>query len=325
MAKPAVRFSDKLESEMIQLVGTILLGLGVMIFCGVWRFFMHYLSLTAQETSNNATWIGVSGGGVIIAIGFYRYALLHHLDTVVVGLTAMIFFAIVTYVLNFWGSDLNDVARMFTSACVGGGAVVSVAGVYRHSLLRNLERIPVPCPYCGVENILAEAPSEDFDCEHCNRTVHFQDGLPIPVRNVVCDYCHTSHRVGVNIYTYVCDRCNRPLRLRPDPKYNAAAERVREVVPADRDDLLQNFDVLLVAFDRRRENDVAFKLQNLLFTDLREARRLLKTASTRTPLVVGLDLPPRKAEVIRRSLQDLGATASLRPTNVRAAAAQRPR
>src|SRR5207249_9227823 len=66
---------------------------------------------------------------------------------------------------------------------------------------------------------------------------------------------------------------------------------------------LHAFDVLLISVDRRHEIEVALKLQNLMVINLPEARRLMATASTTTPLVVSHGLAQRKAEAIRRQLQ----------------------
>lgn len=46
--------------------------------------------------------------------------------------------------------------------------------------------------------------------------------------------------------------------------------------------------------------------------NLNDARKAIATASSQTPLTVGHDLPQRKAEAIRRQLQELGATSTIR-------------
>ena len=152
-------------------------------------------------------------------------------------------------------------------------------------------------------------PTIDFDCEFCHRTVHFDTGRPIPVQTIVCRACRAEHRVAVNVQRYTCDSCNRALAL---PWIRA--DRDGGIRDNTEDAMLQNYDVLLIAYDRRRENDMAFKVQNLLVVNLNEARRLMGAVSSQTPLILGHDLPQRKAEAIRRQLQELGATATMRPT-----------
>jgi hypothetical protein len=191
------------------------------------------------------------------------------------------------------------------------GAATLLLALQRTVKARQVGKSAYTCPYCDGENHLLTVPTEDFDCEHCHRTIHFVDGQQIPVRTVVCQFCRTEHRVAANVQRYVCDRCNRLLQL--------GAEKTRKLDMAGTtsvavDGLQQNYDVLLVAIDKRHENDLAFKIQNLLVVNLNEARRLLTTVSNQNPLVVTMDVPQRKAEAVRRQLQELGATAITRPT-----------
>lgn len=189
------------------------------------------------------------------------------------------------------------------------GIVILALAAHRSWAVRQIPHVGFFCPYCDMENHLVSTPTEDFDCDFCHRTIHFQNGTPVPVRTIVCPFCRTEHRVATTVERYVCDRCNRLLKV-------TAGSGNRAAVGADtsneQDALLQNYDVLLVAYDRRRENDLAFKLQNLMVVNLREARQLLGTVSTKTPLIVCHSLSQRKAEAVRRQLQELGATASLR-------------
>ena len=200
------------------------------------------------------------------------------------------------------------------------GAGLAGAAIYNGVQTRKLRGVGFLCPYCDKDNRFEDEPNESFECEFCNRTVHFEDGVPVPVRVVSCPSCHADHRVAVNVQRYVCDRCNRSLELATESRgrpTTLAAGAVESAAP-------QNFDVLLISVDRRQENEVALKLQNLLVVNLPEARRLMATASTSAPLVVSHGMPQRKAEAIRRQLQDLGATATLRPTNEAARTASRP-
>jgi hypothetical protein len=242
---------------------------------------------------------------------------------VLLGIMVMVLCGLLIHFLGYWKSSYREMSRIIASLGVGAGAVIVVVAVYRCLDVRKLSRIPFTCPYCDNINYFPEAPTEDFDCDTCDRTVHFQDSKPIPVRTVACGSCGTDHRVAVNVLNYTCDRCNRPLKLRPDSAYRTTALPQREALAQD--DVLQNYDVLLVGIDKRRENEIAFKLQNLLLTNLPEARRLMSTASNKTPLVVGYELPQRKAEAVRRSLQDLGASVTLRPTGAGTRVPQRTR
>ncbi len=184
------------------------------------------------------------------------------------------------------------------------------AAVYTGIEARRLPGIGFQCPYCDNSNKFDGIPTETFDCDFCNRTVHFDGGVPVPVRIVSCPFCQTDHRVAVSIQRYVCDHCNRPLELAAQPR-----SRPSGAAGSGPEKLAQNFDVLLVSVDRRHEIEIALKIQNLMVVNLPDARRLMATASTTSPLVVTHSVPQRKAETIRRQLQDVGATATLRPSN----------
>jgi ribosomal protein L7/L12 len=238
------------------------------------------------------------------------------IGTAVVGLLLIGVSGIVYWLLNYLPvfSELPIAAKLPIALAPAIGAVIVLIAGWRsaQARTRNLARVAFPCPYCDRPNHFAEEPTEDFECDYCDRTVHFDEGKPIPVRVVKCPSCSTEHRVSVNLVAYLCDRCNRTIELKPDPKYRPMAPA--HPLPAATDQMLQNYDVLLTAYDRRRENDLVFKLQNLLVVNLKEARQMLETATPRAPIIVLMDVPHRKAEAVRRQLQELGATITLRPT-----------
>lgn len=235
------------------------------------------------------------------------------IGTAVVGILILIVAAVLIYCLKYVlpANVLRPSQVVASIGLVLGGAII-LGALHRGTQVRKIKTVAFTCPYCEKDTLFPVAPTQDFDCDHCDRTVHFFDGEPVPVRNVICSACRAEHRVAVNVAHYICDSCNRPLRLTPEPKYQSAVVSVH--VPEPVDTMLQNYDVLLVGVDRRKENEVAFKLQNILMTNLNEARRLMGTASTRTPLIIGYDLSQRKADAVRRQLQELGATVTLRPT-----------
>ena len=240
--------------------------------------------------------------------------------TIFVGVLLFGLSAALIYFAKYWfvGNALQSTRVVLALAAFAGLGFVGAA-VYNGIEVRKQRGVSYACPYCDKENRFEGTPNEDFDCEFCNRTVHFDEGEPVPVRAVSCPFCHSDHRVAVSVQRYVCDRCNRPLELATESHGRPAT-----VAPSEAEVVGQTFDVLLVAVDRRQENEVALKLQNLLVVNLPEARRLMTSASTTAPLVVSYSLSQRKAESIRRQLQDLGATATIRPTNESVRTAARP-
>ena len=232
--------------------------------------------------------------------------------TTFTGVTVTVISLVFIYFSKFWfqGQLLLGSRIVMTLAAVSGGAIVAY-GLNRAVVVKDLKTLPFTCPFCDKVNLFTELPKKDFDCEHCNRTVHFfDDGQMVPVEVITCTACRAAHRIPITVDRYICDQCNRPLILSSDAK--------GATVVSVQDEILQNYDVLLVAYDRRMENELAFKLQDLLLTNMVEARKLLEAASNLNPLVVGFDLSERKADAIRRELLDLGATAKLRTNNTSA-------
>lgn len=202
-------------------------------------------------------------------------------------------------------------------ALLAGGAILGVA-IQRILEAKKVKGIPFACPYCETISEYVETPTQDFDCEHCNRTVHFLNGEPIPVRTIICQACKSEHRVPSNLTRYVCDKCNRPLKLAVDPLQKVAAASNEAA-----DAMLQNYNVVLLGIDKRQATDLTYKVQSLLMLTLPEARRLVDAASPNAPLIVARDLPQRKADAVRRSLQELGATAAIRPIGTSAPEARK--
>jgi ribosomal protein L7/L12 len=165
--------------------------------------------------------------------------------------------------------------------------------------VRDLAHITVNCPYCDFPMQFLEQPTDDYDCEGCHRRVQYRNGQPVPIKTVTCQSCKTVHKVPVTATKFICDRCNRGVKLTDDP---------REVV-AERSELLQNYDVLLTDAGRKR-TEVAMALESILICNLAEARRQMENL----PLTVVRNVPERKADAVRGRLRELGATAVVRPT-----------
>ncbi len=184
-------------------------------------------------------------------------------------------------------------------ALVGVGMIV--AAVVRMLSSRSLPKVVVNCPYCEYPMEFLKAPTVDFDCEGCHRRVYYENGVQVPIKMITCAFCKTVHKVSAKAKQYTCDRCNRPLRLTEGP---AGA-----VQDTGRDDVLQNYDVVLTDIGRK-PNEVAMALESILICNLLEARRQMADL----PLTVMRNVPERKADAVRRRLRDLGATAVVRPT-----------
>lgn len=238
------------------------------------------------------------------------------------GLAIILVGALLLYFMKFrLPPPLQLAGRLICVFILLIGIFILILAMYRSNMARKLPTVPFRCPYCEATNLFLSKPTDDFECDSCHRTVHFAFGEPVPVRTVICRFCRTEHRVAMTVQRYVCDRCNRLLDVGADPTTKVSV--VGTAAVDNTEAMLQNYDVVLVAIDRRRENELAFKLQNLLVLNLVEARKQMLSASGRSPLVVAHDVPHGKAEAVRRQLQELGATASLRAVSQEAKTPQR--
>ncbi len=225
-----------------------------------------------------------------------------------VGITLLLAGAIIIYFTKYiHEANMRLLARVACGIGMFAGAAILGVAIQRSIEAKKTKGVPFTCPYCDTDSYFLEKQTEDFDCEHCHRKVQFVEGEPVPVRTIICQACKTEHRVPVNLARYVCDKCNRPLKVAADITQKIAAASNEAA-----DAMLQNYNVVLLGIDRRQENELAFKVQSLMMLTLPEAKRLLEAASPNAPLIVASDLPQRKADAVRRSLQELGGTAALR-------------
>jgi hypothetical protein len=235
---------------------------------------------------------------------------LESIGSTFVGIVIIIVAGLIVYFGHFFiSSGLLPVFRIcgYIGMLIGVG-IVGVA-MYQTRKVEKEPNTPVTCPFCDATNLFFGYPTKDFVCESCSRTVHFENGQMIPVRNIVCQACRTEHRVPMNILRYVCDRCNRPLKLSADPTQKVAAAS-----NAQNEAMMHNYDVLLIGYDRRHETATAMKIQNIMTVNLPDARKILASASEKAPVPISWGEPLRKAEALRRQFEDLGATVSVRPS-----------
>lgn len=233
------------------------------------------------------------------------------IGSILVGIAIALIAGLVIYFGKF--IIPQPLVKTFTIIGYIGVAVgLGIAGIAAFQATRVEKKepnIPVTCPYCDGTSLFFGYPTTDFVCDVCSRTVHFQDGQMIPVRRIVCQACKTEHRVPMNLNRYVCDRCNRPLRLSADltQKVAAASNALNEA-------MMHNYDVLLISYDRRHETATAMKIQNIMTVNLPDARKILQSASEQAPIPIAWGEPLRKAEALRRQFEELGATVSVKPS-----------
>jgi ribosomal protein L7/L12/ribosomal protein L37AE/L43A len=307
MAQDQIQVSNIREQAWTQAIGTMVFGIlmtvGGLIILYFSKFWIpkDYLIMSQVILA-----VSVIAGGGITSIGLNRAT--QGTGTIAWGIVIILAGLTLFRVVNFWlppESLVIPVIALISS--IGIGSYVIWRGSQSYTAGKEEPTVKVTCPFCDKETLFTKEPTSDWNCDHCSRTVHYENGTMVPVSWVICTACRAEHRVPVNVKRYLCDQCNRPLNISGDLRGGTAVIEVEN-------QLQINFDVLLVAFDRRHINDLAYKIQNLMFCTLPEARKMIEGATNQNPLVVGYDLAERKAEAVRRELQDLGATVRIRAT-----------
>lgn len=307
MAQDQIQVSNIREQAWTQAIGTMVFGMlmtvGGLIVLYFSKFWIpkDYLTMSQVILAISA----IAGGG-ITSIGLNHAT--KGVGTISWGIVIILAGLTLFRVVNFWlppESLALPVVALILS--IAAGSYVIWRGSQSYTAGKEEPKVKVTCPFCEKDTLFIKEPTADWNCDHCSRTVHYDNGTMVPVSWVICTACRAEHRVPVNVKRYLCDQCNRPLNISGDLRGGTAVIEVE-------DQLQINFDVLLVAFDKRQINDLSYRIQNLMFCTLPEARKMIEGATNQNPLVVGFDLAERKAESIRRELQDLGATVRIRAT-----------
>lgn len=237
---------------------------------------------------------------------------------------AVLVVAIVLMVLfKYWVPPASlGLTRVIAGLAALAGATILGAGAWRIVKSQKIATLAFPCPYCSINNQLLHAPTEDFDCEHCRRTIRFENGRLAPILTITCSACGTEHRVSAKAERCVCDKCNAVIQMQSQyqPVYgmtpSAGPLKGPSIAPpSPKAGVIlgdPNQNVSITDYDRTREQQVASVLQRELGVDLNEARRLLGTITDRTPLIVAYDVSSDAAGTLRKQFERLGATVHVR-------------
>ncbi len=262
-----------------------------------------------QETANGLKWIGIGAGIIVFAL-------------------IMIWILKVALRGN---PNLTHTMQIGMYLGIAAGFAVIAGAAYRMSQVKNIQTVAFTCPYCDATNQLMSEPTTNFECENCNQTVRFENGVLVPIRVVSCGSCGTDNRVSVKSNRFICQKCNATIQVQAEqpafgaapaqvatPAYNTAVVGTMPTAapPPQPVRLLteHNMDALIYSYDHTREAHLLANLQTLLGVDAEQIKRLTGTISDRSPLVVGVDMPQAEAEALRVQLSQLGANVHLRPS-----------
>src|ERR1051325_8841496 len=113
------------------------------------------------------------------------------------GLLGVVVDSLLLYGARWWFSGNWMIAgEVFFGLCTFAGTAVMLVAGFRAIQARLITGVVFNCPYCDAPNEFVEQPTADFDCESCNRTVHFENEQQVPVHTIVCQSCGSEHRVA---------------------------------------------------------------------------------------------------------------------------------
>lgn len=307
MAQRQTQVSEMREQHWTEGLAAMVVGALITVVGLIFLYFSKFWPHTQATMFMQVLFSAMAGvGGLFISRGLNR--LTKGVGTLTWGIVFIVGMLVVYTSTTFWiQGDYMWAWQFMMLVGMGFGVRLVYFGNKAMREDSSVAKFRETCPFCDKENVFFQQPTKDWDCDFCHRTARYEDGVMVPVTYVICTACRAEHRVPVNVKRYLCDQCNRPLNISGDLRGGTAIIEVE-------DQLFQNFDVLLVAYDRRLENELAFKIQNLLVVNMIEARRMINNINNQTPLIVGYNLPERKADAIRRDLQQVGGTARLRPS-----------
>ncbi len=209
--------------------------------------------------------------------------------------------------LSLTGSSMIFAGTALGIAAFIGG-VFMISSLYRLGKVKARKSIPFRCPYCeGVNQLLAK-PVTNFDCEHCRRQIHFENGSFAPLKTAVCSSCSAEHKVWVGAEKMVCDRCNNVMQLKQADVNNEFIPKVPSTFPGGM--LLggPNQSVSIIGCDASRTDQLSLLLQReMKGTTASELRTMLQSVSAVAPLVVAYDIPIGEADNLAENLRQLGA------------------
>ncbi len=159
--------------------------------------------------------------------------------------------------------------------------------------IREVPGIGVECCYCKKINKVTEAPTSDFLCSYCNRSIPIQEGTVMQVFQVRCGYCNDLNYYNAKTEVLICEKCDREIPIAQEEG------KVRKHLP--RGFVVQDdpnlYDLVLVETGTKEEELIPV-LQHMLALNRKQVKQIMEEV----PAVLLTGITRKKAEMLAAQL-----------------------
>lgn len=162
--------------------------------------------------------------------------------------------------------------------------------------------VPVICPFCDYRNLLLAAPTADFTCQSCARSVPIDDyGDVMPVEQVRCSYCNALNFYSAKSVGLLCEECGREIPLAVSDEVAAHSTTRSYAFVEDHESYR-----LILQTGGTKEEEMIPCLQQMLALNRNQVKDLLSEA----PTILLEGIPKKKAELLSAQIAVHGGSAS---------------
>ncbi len=174
------------------------------------------------------------------------------------------------------------------------GAVCVVAAIYFALQVRKVTSFDLSCPFCEVNNILVDAPNEDFPCVSCNRMIPIVEGKALSVSQVRCGYCNELNYYSDKTEVLLCEKCNHEIPIAVGDTGGPKKTIPAAFVVVDDEAL---YELQLVGQGHKTE-ELIQALQHMLALNRNQVKAML----AELPVTVLTGITRKKAEMLKAQL-----------------------
>lgn len=177
-------------------------------------------------------------------------------------------------------------------------------GISRAWRVREVPAIGVECCYCHKINRVIEAPTSDFLCTYCNRSIPIQEGTVMPVFQVRCGYCNELNYYNAKTEVLICEKCDHEIPIAQE-EGKARKHLPRGFVVQEDPNL---YDLVLVETGPKEEELIPV-LQHMLALNRKQVKQIMEEV----PAVLLTGITRKKAEMLAAQLAAHDAKAEYNP------------
>jgi len=199
-----------------------------------------------------------------------------------------------------YGEYIKGLSYIF----IAGGVLSAIYGFSRAWKVREVPGIGVECCYCKKINKVTEAPTGDFLCSYCNRSIPILDGTVMQVFQVRCGYCNELNYYNAKTEVLICEKCDREIPIAQE-EGKGRKHLPRGFVVQDDPNLYD----LVLAETGPKEEELIPVLQHMLALNRKQVKQIMEEV----PAVLLTGITRKKAEMLAAQLAAHDAKAEYNP------------